>query len=123
MLAERIAALLGDPARLAADVGRGARARPAGRRAGSIVDKAFELARTTQRRRDSRCSAARGRIHFVGIGGIGMSGIAELLANLGYDVSGSDAKRSDVTDRLEPLGVRVCDRARRRARREPRTSW
>ena len=47
------------------------------------------------------------RIHFVGVGGIGMSGIAELLANLGYEVSGSDAKRSNVTDRLEQLGVRV----------------
>ena len=47
------------------------------------------------------------RIHFVGIGGIGMSGIAELLANLDYDVSGSDAKRSDVTDRLATLGVAV----------------
>jgi UDP-N-acetylmuramate--alanine ligase len=47
------------------------------------------------------------RIHFVGIGGIGMSGIAELLANLGYEVSGSDAKRSTVTDRLKRLGVRV----------------
>ena len=47
------------------------------------------------------------RIHFVGIGGIGMSGIAELLANLDYQVRGSDAKRSDVTDRLEKLGVRV----------------
>jgi UDP-N-acetylmuramate--alanine ligase len=47
------------------------------------------------------------RIHFVGIGGIGMSGIAELLANLGYEVSGSDARRSSVTDRLEQLGVRV----------------
>ena len=47
------------------------------------------------------------RIHFVGIGGIGMSGIAELLANLGYQVSGSDAKRSTVTERLEHLGVRV----------------
>ncbi len=47
------------------------------------------------------------RIHFVGIGGIGMSGIAELLANLGYVVSGSDAKRSAVTDRLESLGVTV----------------
>jgi UDP-N-acetylmuramate--alanine ligase len=47
------------------------------------------------------------RIHFVGIGGIGMSGIAELLANLGYEVSGSDAKRSDITERLERLGVRV----------------
>jgi UDP-N-acetylmuramate--alanine ligase len=47
------------------------------------------------------------RIHFVGIGGIGMSGIAELLANLAYEVSGSDAKRSDMTDRLEQLGVQV----------------
>ena len=47
------------------------------------------------------------RIHFVGIGGIGMSGIAELLANLGYAVSGSDARRSSVTDRLESLGVKV----------------
>jgi UDP-N-acetylmuramate--alanine ligase len=47
------------------------------------------------------------RVHFVGVGGIGMSGIAELLANLGYVVSGSDAKRSAVTDRLESLGVTV----------------
>ena len=36
-----------------------------------------------------------------------MSGIAELLANLGYEVTGSDARRSDVTERLEQLGVRV----------------
>jgi UDP-N-acetylmuramate--alanine ligase len=41
------------------------------------------------------------RIHFVGIGGIGMSGIAELLANLGYQVSGSDVRMSDATRRLE----------------------
>ncbi len=47
-------------------------------------------------------------IHFVGVGGIGMSGIAELLVNLGYGVSGSDAKRTEVTDRLASLGVRVC---------------
>lgn len=47
------------------------------------------------------------RVHFVGIGGIGMSGIAELLANLGYEVSGSDAKRSDITDRLAGLGVQI----------------
>ena len=47
------------------------------------------------------------RVHFVGIGGIGMSGIAELLANLGYAVSGSDEKRSSVTDRLETLGIRI----------------
>jgi len=43
-------------------------------------------------------------IHFVGIGGIGMSGIAELLLNTGYKVSGSDIKFSDITDRLEMLG-------------------
>ncbi|MDO8834449.1 MAG: UDP-N-acetylmuramate--L-alanine ligase [Vicinamibacterales bacterium] len=48
------------------------------------------------------------RIHFVGIGGIGMSGIAELLANLHFAVSGSDLKRSDVTDRLQGLGVTVA---------------
>jgi UDP-N-acetylmuramate--alanine ligase len=48
------------------------------------------------------------RVHFVGIGGIGMSGIAELLANLGYVVSGSDEKRSAVTDRLATLGIRVA---------------
>jgi len=48
------------------------------------------------------------RIHFVGIGGIGMSGIAELLANLGYEVSGSDAKTSELTTRLEKLGVRIA---------------
>jgi UDP-N-acetylmuramate--alanine ligase len=48
------------------------------------------------------------RIHFVGIGGIGMSGIAELLANLGYEVSGSDAKGSEITERLAGLGVRIA---------------
>ncbi|RPJ77363.1 MAG: UDP-N-acetylmuramate--L-alanine ligase, partial [Acidobacteria bacterium] len=47
------------------------------------------------------------RTHLVGIGGSGMNGIAELLANLGYSVSGSDAKRSAVTERLVSLGVRV----------------
>jgi UDP-N-acetylmuramate--alanine ligase len=46
-------------------------------------------------------------IHFVGIGGIGMSGIAEVLANLGFSVSGSDAKASAVTDRLSELGVDI----------------
>jgi UDP-N-acetylmuramate--alanine ligase len=48
------------------------------------------------------------RVHFIGIGGIGMSGIAELLANLGYTVTGSDEKRSPVTDRLASLGVGVA---------------
>lgn len=47
------------------------------------------------------------RIHFIGIGGIGMSGIAELLLNLGYEVSGSDMQRTDITDRLVSLGARI----------------
>ena len=45
------------------------------------------------------------QIHFVGIGGIGMSGIAELLINLGFGVSGSDLRSSDTTRHLEQLGV------------------
>jgi len=49
------------------------------------------------------------RIHFIGIGGIGMSGLAELLLNLGYEVSGSDMQRTDITDRLESLGARVAE--------------
>jgi len=43
-------------------------------------------------------------IHFVGVGGIGMSGIAELLLNLGYRVSGSDIRLSDITENLENMG-------------------
>jgi len=47
------------------------------------------------------------RIHFVGIGGIGMSGIAEVLLNLGYKISGSDLKSSSVTQRLEAMGTQI----------------
>jgi UDP-N-acetylmuramate--alanine ligase len=47
-------------------------------------------------------------IHFVGIGGIGMSGIAEVLLNLGYQISGSDAQQSDTTVRLQKLGAMVA---------------
>lgn len=50
-----------------------------------------------------------GPIHFVGIGGIGMSGIAEVLITLGYAVQGSDAKASKITDRLATLGARVFE--------------
>ncbi len=48
-----------------------------------------------------------GPIHFVGIGGIGMSGIAEVLLNLGYRVQGSDLKASKITDRLASLGAEI----------------
>ena len=49
------------------------------------------------------------RIHFVGIGGIGMSGIAEVLLNLGYRISGSDLKTSSVTQRLASLGANIFE--------------
>ncbi|MDE2463684.1 MAG: UDP-N-acetylmuramate--L-alanine ligase [Alphaproteobacteria bacterium] len=49
-----------------------------------------------------------GRIHFVGIGGIGMSGIAEIMHNLGYHVSGSDLAETDVVRRLRSLGIKIA---------------
>src|SRR5438094_9478588 len=52
------------------------------------------------------------RVHFVGIGGIGMSGIAEVLLNLGFKISGSDLKPSPVTDRLASLGAAIFDEHR-----------
>jgi UDP-N-acetylmuramate--alanine ligase len=47
------------------------------------------------------------RIHFIGIGGIGMSGIAEVLLNLGFTVTGSDLRKTEITARLEQLGAQV----------------
>jgi UDP-N-acetylmuramate--alanine ligase len=47
------------------------------------------------------------RLHFIGIGGIGMSGIAEVLLDLGYQISGSDLNGSTVTDNLQKKGARV----------------
>ncbi len=51
--------------------------------------------------------AAAQRVHFIGIGGIGMSGIAEILLSLGFPVSGSDLRTSAVTDRLKKLGATI----------------
>ena len=48
-------------------------------------------------------------LHFIGIGGIGMSGIAEVLLNLGYQISGSDLKLSPTTERLARLGARIAE--------------
>ena len=47
------------------------------------------------------------RIHFVGIGGVGMGGIAEVLLNLGYEVQGSDLREGTVTRRLRGLGAEI----------------
>ena len=49
------------------------------------------------------------RIHLVGIGGIGMSGIAEVLLTLGYSVSGSDTRPSTITERLQNLGATIYE--------------
>ncbi len=48
-----------------------------------------------------------GRVYFVGIGGVGMSGIAEVLKNLGYEVEGSDLKESETTKRLKAMGINI----------------
>src|SRR5581483_10447319 len=48
-------------------------------------------------------------LHFTGIGGIGMSAIAEVLLNLGYEVSGSDLRLSHITERLEGMGARIYE--------------
>src|SRR5262245_13958136 len=48
-----------------------------------------------------------GPVHFIGIGGIGMSGIAEIMLRVGYRVQGSDARASANTERLQKLGVEV----------------
>ena len=47
------------------------------------------------------------KIHFVGIGGIGMSGMAKLLFNIGYEISGSDLKKTNITKYLEKLGIKI----------------
>jgi|SRR5690554_2033723 len=49
------------------------------------------------------------RVHFVGIGGIGMSGIAEILLNQGFEISGSDKTLSEVTNRLSGLGIKIYE--------------
>lgn len=62
---------------------------------------------TFQARQDTKPFERRHRVHFVGIGGVGMSGIAEVLLNLGYEISGSDLQESDATRRLAALGAAV----------------
>ena len=57
----------------------------------------------------TKLPGALGPIHFIGIGGIGMSGIAEVLMTLGYRVQGSDAKASKITDRLASLGATIFE--------------
>ncbi|MGC8845746.1 MAG: Mur ligase domain-containing protein, partial [Candidatus Hydrogenedens sp.] len=49
------------------------------------------------------------KIHFVGVGGIGMSGLAEILLNLGYEVSGSDLKSSEIVERLISYGLKFYE--------------
>ena len=62
-------------------------------------------------------------LHFTGIGGIGMSGIAEVLLNLGYQISGSDLKLSPITERLAAHGRAHLRRPRRRPTSPARARW
>ena len=64
-----------------------------------------------------------GPVHFVGIGGIGMSGIAEIMLKIGYSVQGSDAKVSANTERLEQLGASKHCTAQRRATEPDLFGW
>ncbi len=61
------------------------------------------------------------RVHFIGIGGVGMSGIAEVLHNLGYAVSGSDRALSPTAQRLRDLGIDV--HVGHRAEQWPMPTW
>ncbi|HNQ44656.1 MAG TPA: Mur ligase domain-containing protein, partial [Candidatus Cloacimonadota bacterium] len=49
------------------------------------------------------------KIHFIGIGGIGMSGIAEFLHNQGLEITGSDMKKTELTAHLESIGIRIYE--------------
>ena len=62
-------------------------------------------------------------LHFTGIGGIGMSGIAEVLLNLGYTISGSDQKLSGTTERLSSAGRENLCRARSTKTSPARVRW
>ncbi len=64
-----------------------------------------------------------GPIHFVGIGGIGMSGIAEVLCNLGYTVQGSDASESANVSRLRDKGIKITSATRPRTSPAPTCLW
>ena len=63
------------------------------------------------------------RVHFVGVGGVGMSGLAEVMCTLGYQVSGSDNADNAATRRLASLGVTVNKGHARRTCSAPTASW
>ncbi|MBI2435672.1 MAG: UDP-N-acetylmuramate--L-alanine ligase [Candidatus Hydrogenedentes bacterium] len=67
------------------------------------------LTLTTTYRGAGAVNGLKRKVHFVGVGGIGMSGLAEVLLNLGYAVSGSDLRASEITRRLEFYGLRFCE--------------
>ena len=89
----------------------GARKMATARCGEATVDLIEELARKHKRHgTNSKMFRHVKRIHFIGIGGIGMSGIAEVLCNLGFVVTGSDVKKSKNTDRLEKLfNIRIAE--------------
>ncbi len=115
-LVEEVARLLSEPELgnngQAARIAGAARERP--RRAAEILEVLY-YPETIDRRLKSRnntilkCFFKPQPVHFVGIGGIGMSGLAEVLLELGYRVSGSDLKSSPTTDRLAARGATIFE--------------
>ena len=103
-LAETIRVLHGDSARRSA-MGRAAARLGRGDAAERIVDECHPRPRVAVM--GPRAFERRHRVHFVGIGGVGMSGIAEVLLNLGYEINGSDLQENDATRRLRSLGAEV----------------
>jgi UDP-N-acetylmuramate--alanine ligase len=92
----------------------GARARSAKPEAAARVAEACDGAGAMSAPRSMKHKVK--HVHFVGIGGAGMSGIAEVLLNLGYQVSGSDLATKRDHARLRALGARVSHRTRRAER-------
>ena len=107
-LAGTIAAILADPegARAMAQASRGAGRPDATEHLAALVERLAEKGEEGMNG-ETRLPHDIGAIHFVGIGGIGMSGIAEVLLNHGFAVQGSDAKASPITERLEKKGAKV----------------
>jgi UDP-N-acetylmuramate--alanine ligase len=109
LLTEKVSALFGDAERLDR-MGRASRSLGRPMAAQNIVDCGLRIADRGRQGFQSEIRNPKseiGHIHFIGIGGIGMSGIAHVLMEQGYAVSGSDLRRSEETARLERMGARI----------------
>ncbi|MBN1527229.1 MAG: UDP-N-acetylmuramate--L-alanine ligase [Candidatus Omnitrophica bacterium] len=102
LVKEAITGLLNDKVRLNA-MGEASRRLGCPEASDVLASQVLRLAKRSRRLLEKK------RIHFVGVGGIGMSGIALVLARMGYKISGSDAKLNDITKKIEEQGVKVFE--------------